>query len=216
MGATADDLPAQKQRLLAEARADLLKRQLSNTENYDKAILSLATAFLGFSFAFLKDVIPGRLPHHVVVLYLSWGSLASAVVATIVSFWVSHHGIKIQLKKAEAYYLRDDPTALAESREAKAVEWINYLSGGLFILGLVLTTAFVISNFEHRSSTMSGDSDKSVPLGATIPRMQEVPQTKGATIPTLQPVQSPQPQAQPAQGTESSTGGAGQGSGDKR
>jgi hypothetical protein len=35
------DLRAEKQKLLAEIRAELLKRQLSNAENYDKAIVSL-------------------------------------------------------------------------------------------------------------------------------------------------------------------------------
>jgi hypothetical protein len=38
--------------------SDLLKRQVSNSENYDRAILSLATLFLGLSFAFLKDIVP--------------------------------------------------------------------------------------------------------------------------------------------------------------
>jgi hypothetical protein len=52
------DLATEKRRLLAETRADLLKRQLSNAENYDKAVLSLSTAFLGFSLAFLKDLAP--------------------------------------------------------------------------------------------------------------------------------------------------------------
>ena len=52
------DLTAEKLKLLAETRADLLKRQLSNSENYDKAVISLSTAFLGFSLAFLKDLVP--------------------------------------------------------------------------------------------------------------------------------------------------------------
>ena len=34
-------------KLYADARADLLKRQLSNSENADRAILSVSTAALG-------------------------------------------------------------------------------------------------------------------------------------------------------------------------
>lgn len=45
-------------KLYADARADLLKRQLSNSENADRAILSVSTAALGFSLAFLKDIVP--------------------------------------------------------------------------------------------------------------------------------------------------------------
>lgn len=197
-------LTADKQRLLAETRADLLKRQLSNSENYDKAVISLSTAFLGFSLAFLKDLVPIQRADWLPLLYGSWFALAGAVLATIVSFWVSQRGIDVQLRKAEDYYLRDDQSALTKSRIAKATEWVNVASGALFILGLVLTTAFVILNFE-RSLNMSNDkrSDK-VPLreGAEIPRMQEVPLKKGANIPNLQPVpQNQQPQNQPAQST---------------
>jgi hypothetical protein len=43
--------------MYSEVRQDLLKRQFSNAENFDKAILSLSTAGLGFSLAFLKDLV---------------------------------------------------------------------------------------------------------------------------------------------------------------
>lgn len=197
-------LTAEKRRLLAETRADLLKRYLSNSENYDKAILSLSTAFLGFSLAFLKDLVPVQWAKWLLLLYGSWVALAGAVLVTVVSFWVSQRGIDVQLKKAEDYYLRDDQSALKKSGIAKATTWVNVTSGALFILGLVLTTTFVILNFEERGVKMSNDKkDNQVPLreGAEIPRMQEVPLKKGADIPNLQPVPptQPPPQSQPAQ-----------------
>lgn len=142
------DLTAEKRKLLAETRADLLKRQLSNSENYDKAVLSLSTAFLALSLAFLKDVLPLQRAEWLLLLYGSWVALAGAVLATIVSFWVSQRGIDVQLKKAEDYYLRDDQAALTKSGIAKATEWVNAASGVLFVLGVLLTIAFVIVNFE--------------------------------------------------------------------
>ena len=48
----------ERQRLYEEYRKDLLARQLSNAQNFDKAVLSLSTAGLGFSLAFIKDIIP--------------------------------------------------------------------------------------------------------------------------------------------------------------
>ncbi len=48
----------ERKRLYSETRTDLLKRQLSNAENYDKAVLSLATGVLGFSLVLLKDIVP--------------------------------------------------------------------------------------------------------------------------------------------------------------
>jgi hypothetical protein len=150
------DLATEKRRLLAETRADLLKRQLSNAENYDKAVLSLSTAFLGFSLAFLKDLVPIHLAELRCFLYGSWMALAGSVLCTIVSFWVSQRATDVQLKKAEDYYLCDDQSALRKSRIAKATDWVNAAAGVLFVLGLSLTTAFVSLNFE-RSLKMSDE-----------------------------------------------------------
>jgi len=195
-----------KQRLLAETRADLLKRQLSNSERYDKAVLSLSTAFLGLSLAFLKHLVPIQPAEWLWLLYGSWLALAGAVLVTIISFLVSQRGIDAQLKKAEDYYLRDDQTALNKTGIAKLTEWINASSGVLFLLGVLLTTAFVIVNFE-RSLKMSDEKKTSqvqLTKGATIPKMQQVSEKKGAPIPNLQQVPpSQQPQNQPAQSNPS-------------
>lgn len=200
MGDTEQDLIAVRRRLLAETRADLLKRQLSNAENYDKAILSLSTAILGFSFAFLKDFVPAHLAERLWLLYASWVMLTGAVITTVVSFWVSQRAINVQLEKAEDYYLRNDEAALEKSRIAKVTDWLNIATGVLFILGVLLTTVFVIANFE-RGSIMSNDKKgerAEVRQAAPIPKMQETSSERGAPIPNLQPVpQSQQPQGQP-------------------
>lgn len=199
------DLTSDNLRLLAETRADLFKRQLSNAEGYDKAILSLSTVFLGFSFAFLKDVVPAHLATGLYLLYVSWVMLTAAVVTTVISFWVSQHAINVQLQKAEDYYLRNDKSAFERSRFAKITDCINLLAGVLFILGVLLTTAFVITNFERGSNMSSDNKDgrTEVRQAAPIPRMQETLSERGAPIPNLQPVpQSQQPQGQsPSQST---------------
>jgi hypothetical protein len=196
------DLTTEKRRLLAETRADLLKRQLSNAENYDKAVLSLSTAFLGFSLAFLKDLVPIHLAEWRCFLYGSWMALGGSVLCTIVSFWVSQRAIDVQLRKAEDYYLRDDQSALRKSPMAKATDWVNAASGVLFVLGLLLTTTFVGLNFERSLKMSDEQKGQRVPLkeGAPIPTMQEVPLEKGAPIPRLQQVPQSQPEnQQPAQ-----------------
>lgn len=214
------DLTTEKRRLLAETRADLLKRQLSNSENYDKAVLSLSTAFLGFSLAFLKDLVPVHQAEWLSFLYGSWLALAGAVLATIVSFWVSQRGMDVQLKKAEDYYLRDDQAALTKSGIARVTEWVNTTSGVLFILGVSLTVAFVILNFERSLKMGSEKKIDQAPLtrAPTIPKMQEVPLKKGAPIPNLQKVpQNQQPQSQPAQSTPAKPpAGSTQTGGDKK
>jgi hypothetical protein len=211
------ELSAEKQRLLAETRADLFKRQLSNAENYDKAVLSLSTAFLALSLTFLKDFVPLQRAEWLSLLYGSWLVLAGAVLCTIFSFWVSQRAIDVQLKKADDYYLRNDQAALSKSRIAKLTDWVNAASGILFVLGVSLTTTFVIVNVE-RGLRMSGEKKgDQVPLreGAAIPKMQEVPLKRGAPIPNFQPVpQNQPPQSQsPAQSNPAAPSGNGTPSG---
>jgi hypothetical protein len=62
----------ERKRLYSETRKDLLNRQLSNAENFDKAILSLSTAGLGFSLAFIKGIVPIRGATYLFLLYFSW------------------------------------------------------------------------------------------------------------------------------------------------
>ncbi|MDR4468308.1 MAG: hypothetical protein MRJ68_08415 [Nitrospira sp.] len=201
-----EDLSAVKRKLLAETRADLLKRQLSNAENYDKAILSLSTVFLGFSFAFLKDMVSIDQVRWVSLLYASWIVLTATVLTTILSCWVSQRAIDVQLKRAEEYYLRDKQDLLGKSRIAQATDWVNAASGILFVCGISLTTAFVLLNIE-RSAIMSNEAKGSrVQLneGAPISNLQVAPiERRGAPIPNLQ--QAPQAQAPRSQPSTQST-----------
>ena len=184
-------------RLLAETRADLLKRQLSNSENFDKAILSLSSAFLGFSLVFIKDMLPLRVAW-LGLLYGSWVALGAAVLSTIFSFYFSQHAIDAQLRKAENYYLRDDQSAFAKGWTAKATDFANYVSGAFFVFGISLTIAFVMANFDRRTEMTNDRKTQQVSANdaACIPRMQEIPLSKGAPIPNLQPLPQSQPAAQ--------------------
>lgn len=111
---------AENKKLLAETRADLLKRQLSNAENYDKAILSLSTVFLGLSFAFLKDFVSTDQAEWLCLLYGSWVVLTAAVLTTVLSFRVSQRAIDEQLKRAEDYYLHGKQDTLSKSEAHRA------------------------------------------------------------------------------------------------
>ena len=58
--------------LYVKEEEDLSKRDLSNVENLDKAILSLSSAGLGLSLVFIKNVVELSKANHVWVLYGSW------------------------------------------------------------------------------------------------------------------------------------------------
>lgn len=61
-----------RRELYANTRRDLLDRQLSNSEKFDNAILTLSTGALAISLAFIKDIVPLKLAQNLWLLKASW------------------------------------------------------------------------------------------------------------------------------------------------
>ncbi len=57
MSTTENDSDGRK-KLFAELKGELFKRQLSNSDNFDKAVLAYSSAGLALSLGFLKDFVP--------------------------------------------------------------------------------------------------------------------------------------------------------------
>lgn len=195
----------ERKKLFADMKAELLKRQLSNSENFDKAVLAYSTGALGFSIGFLRDFVPITKAAHAWLLYASWGSFVTSVVLTISSFLISQKGIAKQLKINEQYYLGCEDDALKERNcFALITEASNFLSGVTFVFAIICTTFFVAVNLE-RAAIMA--EERKVPLreGAPVPQVQKIPQSdvqRGAPVPGIQKV----PQQQPSQGTGTESG----------
>ena len=204
----------ERQRIYSETRQDLLKRQLSNAENFDKAILSLSTAGLGFSLAFLKDIVPLSNADHMILLLVSWFLFGGAIVSTVLSFMLSQSGINKQLEFADKYYAdREEEYLTKKNWQGTATTYFNNVAGVVFIGAICLTITFVSLNLRGGSVMSQQEKAQQVPFreGAPVPAMQKVPGgdvEKGAPIPRLQPVPDPVPPTAPAnQGGEGTQGG---------
>lgn len=137
----------ERKKIYSETRKDLLNRQLSNTENFDKAIISLSTAGLGLSLAFIKDVVKIPEARYLVLLYFSWSLFGVAIVSTILSFVSSQSGINKQLYFAEKYYLEEKEEFINKRNwQAQITNYLNIFSGIVFVGAIILTVIFVISN----------------------------------------------------------------------
>lgn len=136
-----------RKKLHSEYRQELLKRQLSNSENFDKAILSLSTAGLGFSLAFIKNIIHISEAHFVALLHVSWYLFAAAIILTVSSFLISQLGISKQLVYAEQYYLGGKEEFLRKKNPSATITIIlNWLSGICFFTAVLITVIFVSQN----------------------------------------------------------------------
>lgn len=173
--------------LYAKTREDLLKRQLSNNENFDRAILTLSSAGLATSVAFLRgmDAESGTC-----FLVLSWIALVLAIVATLVSFQTSQAGISRQLELAEDYYLKQNDSALtATNRWANITDQLARWSAVCFILGIILLLCFFGSNLQPNAENSQMPNEEipgSQKKGASITRMQRI--EGGASVPSMQQV----------------------------
>ncbi len=126
--------------IYAKTREDLLKRQLSNNENFDRAILTLSSAALGLTVSFIRGL---EKPIYVSILVLSWVALVLSVISTIVSYLASQKAIGRQLEIAERYYLQGDESARnLRNFPAQLNEILAYVSAICFVLGIILILAF--------------------------------------------------------------------------
>lgn len=205
------DVAEERKKVHADLKAELFKRQLSNSDNFDKAILTYSCAGLALSLGFLKDFIPVTRANASWLLFLSWTLFVVAVVVTLFSFISSQLGITRQLEINERYYLRMDDSALSEKNFfARLTDWLGYGAGAAFVVAIACSTIFVSINLE-RAAIMA--EQKQVPLreGAPVPSIQQVPQTvqKGAPVPGIQQVpQQTTPSAGSAGAASSAAGSA--------
>jgi hypothetical protein len=201
----ANDVAEERKKLHAELKEELFKRQLSNSDNFDKAILTYSSAGLALSLGFLKDFIPVTRADASWLLYLSWALFLVAVVITLFSFISSQIGIAKQLTLNERYYLKMDDSVLSESNFfARCTDWLTYLAGTAFVVAIACSTLFVSINLE-RAAIMAEHKQ----LGVPVPGIQEVPQMnvqKGASVPGIQQVPQ-QPAQSSGSGSAPSTNG---------
>jgi hypothetical protein len=199
-----------KERAYTEFRNEIYKRELSNSENFDKAILTYASGALAVSLAFLKDFVPIYKAKSPWLLYSSWAFFATCIAATVASYLFSQWGIKRQLASARKYYLEGLEDALNQKNMPASInDWLNVVSGVLFCGAIFMTTIFIGINAKEASMSdkkqtlieaapvpgierLIGSGDSVEERAAPVPAITPLPSTATPTVPeTIQPPPSP-------------------------
>lgn len=179
-------------------RDDLLKRQLSNTENYDKSILTLSSAGLAMSLTVLKFIVPVEQANSLWLIKASWLSFLLSIILSLVAYLISNAAITKALQIAEDYYVNKEASAFNKSNWLSTLNnWLNYAVGILFSIAITAVVAFVIVNLNQEENLMSNkdievtDQMNIAMESATIPTMQKVPaegelSINSAQVPTMQ------------------------------
>lgn len=202
-------------------RDELLKRQLSNTENYDKSILTLSSAGLAISLTFFKFIVPVNMSEELWLMKLSWICFLSTVILSLAAYLVSNAAITRQLKIAEDYYVNQKESAFNNKNWLSSINnWLNYLVGLLFAIAITTVVIFVILNFQNggmdnmsdKENKASVEKQQPVNESAVVPSMNRVTPVEGlainsANIPSMQaaPGSSNQSQSTEQQTTSKSS-----------
>jgi hypothetical protein len=119
----------------------------SSTDSFDKNLLAVSTAALGFSVAFIKDIVPLASAEWHFVLYTSWLSFVACIVITVFSFRLSVAALNKHLEHLRHYYEKKDETFLTKkSKTAIVLNWFTWAAAALFLAGIICTVVFCMKN----------------------------------------------------------------------
>ena len=111
------------------------------SQDYDKTVLTLATATLALSVTFAHDIAPMPAPWSSLLLAVAWVALGLSAVFVLVSLLTSQWCIREQIDDLD--HARDPaPHGLA----ARATGFFNVGSGVLLIAGLIAFAWFALAN----------------------------------------------------------------------
>ena len=123
---------------------ELSKRDLSNVENLDKAILSLSSAGLGLSLVFIRNVVELAAATHVWLLHISWLMFVFAITSTLLSYLFGQRALDKQRELIEKYYLEGDEDAGQQTSLASRItRFLSYVSVFTYIAAVVCTAFFI-------------------------------------------------------------------------
>lgn len=198
-------------------RDDLLKRQLSNSEGYDKAILSLSSAGLALSLTAIKLIIPLATAHYLWAIKTSWWLFFATIIFSLLAYLIGNKAIGKQLIIAEKYYLEGLVSAQTEKNIYTTINsFLNNITGVTFAVAISLVIYFVTANlngdkqvkdknltYTNISKTVTFKDSASIPnmqiapggesrakLSADLPSMQMAPGTVAPVSKSAAPTES--------------------------
>ena len=197
-------------KIFDKLRDDLLSRDLSNTENYDKAILTLSSSSLALSLTAIKFVVPVATATYVMLLKSAWILLLISVVSSLIAYLISNKAMGVQLNNARDYYKKDIEDAFSRKNVFSTINsYLNVITGLTFAVAICLLIAFISINIENGEPVMCDkiESGVIVEKSANVPTMESVIVPSGdvansANVPTMEQA----PSSAPTSESDSSSG----------
>lgn len=137
------DSEKEREKLYLEIRKDPLNRKYESQNQFDKYILTLSSASLGFSVAFIKD-IRFITNHNNNLIIISWVLFVLSSLITLLSFKASAVAFDKQINYIDDLYAGKHPKIVSGYDTLTKV--FNFLSILFFAGGLVITFIYIWCN----------------------------------------------------------------------
>ena len=139
--------PNEKRQTYLEERKLLIDAEREAARSFDKAMITLSAGALGLSITFIRQLSP-ILPQARLLLYVAWGSFIFALLVMLLSFLFSQSAMRKQRDILDQEYA-ETATTKVKNNWATITNWLNRVSIGLFILGVIFLALFSIKNLPH-------------------------------------------------------------------
>ncbi len=184
---------------------DANRREMSNSETYDNALLTLSSALLGLSVTFADKLVPLSNAAALCLLFSSWAALTFTIILTIYSFIYAQGAIRKLKKGARRYYLEGEKEGNSESEAiSDRIYLLNSAAGAVFIAGVVLLIVYVSFNVYRESKMPDKHQAVEVPLNKSLPPpiYEQTPVLPPQQPPVQPPLQQPETPTKPQQPTQ--------------
>lgn len=127
-----------------DERKQLIDAERDTAQQFDKAILTLASGALGLSITFIKQIAPHPKSQSIYFLIAAWTFFSFSILSTLISFLTSQAACRRQRE-----ILDQDISEKEHENKNNATywtNWLNYLSIAFFISGIIFLIVFSIFN----------------------------------------------------------------------
>lgn len=141
-------LNSQNRKIFEDARDHLDDASLKNSEQFDKAILSLSSAGLALSLSFTKFIKPLAEAENIFLLKISWILFGLAIIATVISFICTSNALSVEREHIYKYYIEaKDEYGDKGNVWGNITYWLNIISAAAFVFAMTTTVSYVWTNF---------------------------------------------------------------------
>ena len=124
------------------------RRQLSEvaqdaSRDFDRTVLTLAGGSLVLSVAFVGDLVPD--PEFVGVLQGAWACFGAALLAILISYLTSQHGLQKQIADVDLEIT--DPDHAWTQQTSGMTRALNYGAASLVFAGMAFLIVFALINY---------------------------------------------------------------------